>query len=489
MNRTTFYQQGIIANGSSYKWFMLVLMMLGTFMAVVDTTIVNVALPTIVAHYHSSISAGQWIVSGYLLSMSVMLLVSDWFGNRFGYKTVYLVGLLIFTLGSWLCSVALSLEFLVVSRFIEGVGSGIVQPLALAMVLREFSQQQRALALGFWAMASGAAVSLGPFLGGYLITEFHWSSIFIINVPIGLLSMVGVLVVLKDFLGQTRSRFDVVGFGLLVLSIPVIVYSLVRFGDATTGLLSDLVWFGLGVILVAVFLIYQSKAKNPLLDLNLLKDQRFKLTLIVTFFYGIALMGGNYILPEYLQHSLGYTVLKSGLMFLPVGIIQVIMSPVSGVLIRKLGDLRLIYCGILILVAYFGMSIFFDQQTPFWVIMLSLYLRGLGIGLSFTALNHLSFSTLNKDQMGAASAMSNTVRQFSSSVSVALLTMILTINVHANSDLTKAGNFLKGVNYDFVFMTGIIIAAIIPLLLLEKQKKMIEKQKKCSKNKKNRKFA
>lgn len=181
-------------------------------------------------------------------------------------------------------------------------------------------------------------------------------------------------------------------------------------------------------------------------------------------------MGGNYILPEYLQHTLKYTVFESGLVFLPVGIIQMIMSPISGALIKKIGDLKLIYAGIMILVSYFVLSIQFDFETPKWLIMTSLYLRGLGIGLSFTAINHLSFKGLTGKDMGQASGISNTVRQFSGSVGVAMLTTILVVNSNSVSTLSHSAEYLEGIRTDFLFMTIAIFAAIIPLLFLKTKK-------------------
>lgn len=440
-------------------------------MAVLDSTIVNVALPTIVHHYNSSIEYGQWVVSGYLISMAVMLLSAHWFADRFGYKSVYLVGLLIFTLGSWLCSVAPSLEFLIGARFFEGIGSGVVQPIALAMILREFDEKQRGLAIGFWAMASGAAVSLGPFLGGYLIQDFNWSMIFLINVPVGILSLISVFFVLRDVRVNERIKFDFVGFTLMIIWIPLFLYSMVKFGVGESHVALDVVLLIISLCVMGLFIWYELKRKNPLIDLRMFANRNFAMAMIITFLYGISLMGGNYILPEYLQHTLGYSVYQSGIVFLPVGIIQVIMSPITGSLIKKLGDFKLIFAGMIVILSYFIISVNFGFDTPKWLIMVSLYLRGLGIGLSFTALSHLSFKGLAAEEMGQASGVASTVRQLAGSVGVAVLTMVLVINTQAVNYLDKSQNYLDGIKSDFLIMLIAIIVAFIPLLLLKIGKK------------------
>lgn len=472
MKNATFYDNGLLKPQSDrYKWWLLSVMMLGTFMAVLDSTIVSVALPTIIGHYKSSIEIGQWVVSSYLISMSIMLLSAQWFADKYGYKSVYLTGLLIFTLGSLMCNFAPSLEFLIAARFFEGVGSGIIQPLALAMILREFDESKRGLALGFWAMATGAAVSLGPFLGGFLIQNYVWNTIFMINIPVGLLSISMVVLIVKEVYFKYSTKFDVIGFALLVLWIPMFIYGMVKLGSNGANNLIYIGLLGLSLVILLVFILHELKHKNPLIDIRLLMQPNFGLTMLVVFFYGIALLGGNYILPEYLQHTMNYSVYESGLVFLPVGIIQVIISPMSGALIKKFGNFRLIFAGLLVILSYFILSMNFGFDTPKWLIMLSLYLRGIGIGISFTALNHLSFKGLKSEKMGDASAISNTVRQLSGSIGVAILTSVLVTNTHIVNNLSDKQNYLDGIREDFTVMTIAIILSFIPLLILKFQKK------------------
>ena len=175
-----------IRQGSGYKWWILGMIMLGTFMAVLDVTVVNVGLPAIMSAFRIGISSAEWVITAYMITMTVMLPSAGWFADRFGNKRVYILGMALFTLGSWLCGKAPSDTFLIASRALQGLGSGIIQALGLAIVTREFKPGERGLALGLWSMAAAASISFGPLLGGYLVDDYSWHRIFDVNVPVGL---------------------------------------------------------------------------------------------------------------------------------------------------------------------------------------------------------------------------------------------------------------------------------------------------------------
>lgn len=173
-----------IRQSSGYKWWILGMIMLGTFMAVLDVTVVNVGLPAIMSAFGIGISSAEWVITAYMITMTIMLPSAGWFADRFGNKRVYILGLVLFTLGSWLCGKASSDPFLIGSRALQGVGSGIIQALGLAIVTREFKPAERGLALGLWSMAAAASISFGPLLGGYLVDAYSWHKIFDVNVPV-----------------------------------------------------------------------------------------------------------------------------------------------------------------------------------------------------------------------------------------------------------------------------------------------------------------
>ena len=199
-----------------YKWVLLFNIMIGTFMAVLDATIVNVGLPKIMSSFGVGLSKIEWVITAYMLAMAVMLPTSGWIADKFGFKKVYFWGLFLFTLGSLLCGLSNDENTLILSRIIQGLGAGIIQPLGMAIITREFPVKQRGLALGFWAIAAAASVSFGPLIGGYLVDNFSWQLIFYVNIPVGIMALLFTIVVQREYINKKIKDFDFIGF----ISVP-----------------------------------------------------------------------------------------------------------------------------------------------------------------------------------------------------------------------------------------------------------------------------
>lgn len=445
---------------ASYKWWLLGVVMLGTFLAVMDSTVVNVGLPVIMTTYGGEIGLVQWIVSGYMLSMVIMLPTSGYLAERFGYKKMYIVGLAIFTVGSAICSVAPNLYVLIGARIFQGLGCGIIQPLGMAIVSRVFPPEQRGLALGFWAVAVAASVSIGPFAGGYLVDNFNWHYIFYVNIPLGLLCILGVILIQKEYRSAVSKPFDLRGFALMLLWLPMAQFALSQASSPTNfqGWSSPWVW-GTGLLAAVCCVWFVVRARRlgelSLVDLRLFSNRNFSLGMVVMLFFGLGLFGGNYLLPLYLQHVLGYSAFAAGAVFLPVGIIQGALAPLSGYMGKFTGNRVLILAGTLILASYFFLSGDFAEHTPQWVVMLSVYLRGVGMGLSFTPLNALIIKSVDQVQISQASGIANTIRQFSGSLGIAIFTSVITLGVanyapadYHHLDASLKTYALKGIETD-----------------------------------------
>ncbi len=503
-----------------YKWFVLANVMVGTFMVVLDSTIVNVSLPKIMSSFGVGLSTIQWVITAYLLSMAAMLPTSGWMADKFGYKKVYFWGLFLFTFGSLLCGLSNDENTLIISRIIQGLGAGIVQPLGMAIITREFPLKQRGLALGFWAIAAAASVSFGPLIGGYLVDNFSWQLIFDVNVPIGILALVFTIVIQREFVSPNTRKFDYIGFISVIVFLPVLLYALSE-GNAQTNSAGwtapyVLACFAVSGIGFAVFLTRELTTKSPLLDLRLLADRNFGMSNLLMFLFGIGMFGSTFLLPLYLQNSLGYTALQSGAVFLPVGIIQGMFSPVSGWFADKISSKVPIILGMGLLVLSFYINSNLSFLTEHSFIMTSLYIRGLGMGLVFTPLSTLSLLTIPREKMAQASGIMNTVRQVGGSLGVALLSTILTARVNFHSQMfggaVQSGSqafqntthhmayfiqqhgggsfatalrqsqgilmgnvstqaFIEGINDDFLIAALISLIGFIPILLLKSKKK------------------
>ena len=525
------HRQQKISGNPRYKWFVLANIMLGTFMAVLDSTIVNVSLPKIMSSFGVGLSSIQWVSTAYMLAMAGMLPTSGWLADKFGYKRVYFFGLLLFTFGSLLCGMSDNITALILSRIIQGIGGGTVQPLGMAIITREFPQQQRGLALGFWSIASAASVSFGPMLGGYLVDNFSWQLIFDVNVPVGIIALALTFLIQREYKSSRIRKFDFTGFISVIIFLPLLLYALAEGHAATNAEGWDapyiLVCLAISAIAFTVFLTRELTAKDPLIDIRLLGNYNFGMNNIILFVFSMGMFGSTFLFPLYLQTAMDYTAVQSGLVFLPVGILQGVNAPIAGRLSDKMNAKILVTIGMILFVISFLMNVNLSFLTEHHYIMTSLYIRGFGMGMIFTPLNTMSLATIPKEKMAQASGISNTIRQIGGSLGVALFTTILTVrvNYHAqiygsaietNSDAfkntirnlayhiqhftgsayssaVKQGQsvllsqintqaFISGVNDDFLIATCIMVLGFIPIFLMRSRKKALQLAEEKKKN-------
>lgn len=454
-----------IRTSAGYRWFLLAIVMLGTFMAVLDATIINVGMPTMMESFGVDVASAEWIVTAYMITMTLMLPTAGWLADKYGNKRVYLLGLAVFTIGSFLCGQADSEPFLVAARAVQGVGGGTIQALGLAIISREFTPRQRPVALGIWSVASAASVSFGPLLGGWIIDHFEWTVMFSINVPVGILGLLAGILIQKEWKAAKMGTFDRVGFGAAALFLPVILFAMTR-GQAG-GWTSPPVLGAFAVAAAALFVFIRTELRHPdpLLNIRLLKDRHFGTAMTVLLIFGIGLFGGTYLLPLYTQQGLGYTALAAGSLFLPVGIIQGAASTLTGWLARRTGTLTLAAAGILLLAASFWIMGGFDARTTRGTILAVLCLRGLGMGLTFAPLQVFALTNLKNSEMANASGISNGLRQLSGSFSIALLTAILAARtaVHAAAGAAETEALIDGVTDDLRITAVLMLCSLVPI--------------------------
>ncbi len=506
-----------------YKWFVLANIMIGTFMAVLDATIINVALPKMMSAFGVGLDTIEWVLTAYMLALAVMLPAAAWLADHFGYKRMYFMGMLVFTLGSFMCGMSNNENILIFSRVIQGLGAGIIQPLGMAIVVREFPPKQRGIAVGFWSIAAAASVSFGPLIGGFLVDNFNWQLIFDINVPVGIVGMLFTILIQREMKQKRTGKFDIVGFISVSLFLPIILFALTE-GNAITN--SEgwkapyiLACFAISIIAFAVFVTAEFIVENPMIDLRLLGNFNFGISTLVIFLFGIGMFGSTFLLPLYLQNSLGYTALQSGSVFLPVGIIQGMVAPISGFVSGKINAKIPIIFGILIMSFSFYLNGHLSFLTEHSAIMLPLYLRGVGMGIIYSALLAVSLIDIPKEKMAQASGINNVVRQLGGSFGVAILATLLTtrVNYHTqiyggalesnspayqavaknmsesfvhnagsssatarkqsqymiSSNVTKQA-YIQGVNDDFLVAAMVTLIGGIPILLLRVKKKKTE---------------
>lgn len=470
----------------SYRWWVLLTVLMSTFMAILDVSVVNVGMPAIMQSFHIGISTAEWVVTAYLLPMTLMLIVSGWLADKIGSKPVFIVGLSIFTLGSFLCGMASSDVALIGFRALQGVGGGVVQALGLAIVSREFPPKERGIALGFWAAAAAASISFGPLVGGYLVDDANWHYIFDLNIPLGILTIFLAVIILKDWKKENIGRFDTLGFICALVFMPLTVFGLAR-GNSSSNPLG---WheplvigsFIIAAVGFAAFIFTELKTKSPLLNIRLLRDRTFGVSMLIVFLFSMGMFGVSFLLPLFLQNGLGYTAIMVGSVFLPVGIIQGILGPLSGFVSRKFGYLSLVIPGITIMIISLMLISMFNLETSHTTIMIALYLRGFGMGLTFAPLSSMALTHIPNEEMSSASGIATTLKQLSGSFSIAILTAIMTAratyhHVHSsghaiavNAQINDKVAYVEGISDAFRITTLITIVAGLCLLFLIKRR-------------------
>lgn len=506
----------------SYRWLVLSGVMIATFMAVLDATIVNVALSKLMSSFGVTVDRVEWVLTAYLLIFGVMLPTSGWLADHLGYKLIFTLGLLIFTFGSFLCSLAWNFDALVFFRVLQGAGAGILMPVGMAIITREFPPEKRGLALAFWSMAASASVSLGPAVGGYLIDNYSWHTIFDVNVPVGILGMAAAVIILREHKAASSRSFDVIGFLSLTAFLTSLLLALSSGNSAwnTGGWTSDyiLTCFAVSAVSLVVFLTTEFSVRHPLIELGLFKNFNFAICNVVLFLFGLGMFGSTFLLPIYLQNSLNYTPLQAGLVFLPVGILQGLVAPLAGWFSDRFSRKLPAILGVVLMAFTFYQFSTLSLYTESHDITFPLILRGIAMGILFAPLMVLAISDISHQKMAQASGLLNVIRQIGGSFGVAMFGTILTRRtiyhsamygeqVNAYSDtfkqtvmklqswaghavgspagtaLTKAKAqigmfvanqaFIQAVDDVFLLAGGIVLIGIIPLFLIRTHKVVV----------------
>lgn len=417
------------SGGLEYKWLVLIVVVFGLFMSILDSTIVNIAIPRLQSAFGADLSSVQWVLTGYTLAQGVGTPLTPYLAGLLGTKRAYLIGLAAFTIGSALCGLSWSLEVLIFFRILQGLGGALLLPLGITLLYTEFPPQERGTATGILGVPILLAPAIGPTLGGYLVTFADWQLIFYINVPIGILAVLLGSLLLREIRVERTPSFDVPGFVFATVGLTSLLYALSDAGTDGWGsgkVLSFLIGgvIALGIF-VAVELLVANRGGQPLLDLRLFANRPFAAANLANVFLTFSLFGGLFLLPLYLQVLRGQSAFQAGLILLPQAFASLVGSIVGGRLVDRIGVRPVIIPGLILLAIASWQLTYLTLYTPYTTFQLFIILRGLGLGLCIQPLLVSALSEIPARQLSQGSSINTVTRFVASSLGFAVLATVV----------------------------------------------------------------
>jgi EmrB/QacA subfamily drug resistance transporter len=432
---------------------LLTLTCVGQFMVLLDNTIVGVALPDMQTNLHTTLTGLQWIVDAYVLAVAMLLLAGGVSADRFGRKRVFLGGVAVFTIASLLCSVAPTVGWLLAGRVLQGIGAAVLSPASLALLASAYPvPRERVKAIGLWAGLSGIGMAAGPAAGGVLTNAFGWPAIFLVNVPIGVVTLVVGARVLAESRNPAARAFDLPGQVLSTLAVGALTFGLIEAGDL--GWTSPLIlsFFGVAVVLLALFLVVEARSAEPMMPLHLFRQKLFSVSNTAMTVVGFALMGSAFFFSQFFVFVQGYSLLAAGLATLPSSLAMVVCSPYAGRIAARFGFRSVVTVGLVLAAAGLVLMADVHQDTPYLNMFWRLTIIGIGFGLTMSPLTGAAISSAPPQDGGLASGISSVTRQIGAVFGVAVLGAVV------RTRQTSGGSFENGL--DTAFLTAGLVTLV-----------------------------
>jgi EmrB/QacA subfamily drug resistance transporter len=455
---------------SAHVWRISAVVVIGSIMSILDTTIVNVALDTLSRELHSTISQIQWVVTGYMLALATVIPVTGWAAKRFSAKRVYISSLILFTLGSALCGLATSTNELILFRVLQGIGGGMILPVGQLMMAEAAGPKRMGRVMSIVAVPAMLAPVLGPTIGGLIVENFSWRWIFYVNVPIGIIAVITALRFLPSVKPQGTERLDWRGLVLMATGLPLLTYGLAEIGQ-TGGFTSTKVVVPIvaGLALIAAFVVYALHVPRPLLNVRLYRRPTFSAASLTMFCVGAALFGGMILLPLYWQIVRGESVVDTGLLTAPQGLGAALMMPIAGKLTDRMGGGPLALFGVILCTVATIPFALIGAHTSILGLSLAMFVRGMGIGFAFMPAMAAAFSSLKRSELPDATPQLNVIQRVGGSIGTAVLAVILQRALVGAHSLDAAASAYGTAFWASAALTA---AAIIPCIVLTRAERI-----------------
>jgi len=469
-----------------YRWKVLWVVALGTFMAPLDASVVNIALLSIIKDFKASLAVGEWVILIYLLFISALLLTYGRLGDLYGKKPIYVTGFVVFTLGSLLCGLSPTLSFLIGARVIQSLGAGMMMAMAPAIVTEVFPPQERGKALGINGMTVAAALAFGPSAGGFLTHFFGWRSVFFINIPIGLIGSILAYKIIKTEVSSKKHSFDFLGAFLSFIGLGSLLIVLTFF-EKYSFTHPLMVGFLLTSILAFIMFLYvEQKVAEPMVDLSLFKNRDFSFSNLSAFLSYVALYQLVFLMPIYLQQLRQFSSEKAGMVMSVHPLLTMIVAPLSGSLSDKIGSRILAPFGMVVMaVGLFAISRL-KETSSVVIIILSLMFIGLGSAIFQSPNNSTIMGSVPKNRLGTASGFLATMRNVGMVMGVAVAGAVFTgrrnyyltyyLQNHYTEELATTKAFILA--FREAFLVGALIALLsagASLVRARRREKLLQK--------------
>jgi EmrB/QacA subfamily drug resistance transporter len=407
------------------RWWILSVLCLSLLIITLDNTILNVALPTLVRDLHASASQLEWIVDAYVLVFAGLLLTCGSLGDRLGRKRALVTGMLVFGGFSIVAGFSHSAGQLIAARALMGIGAAIIMPSTLSILTNVFPDNERAKAIGIWAAVSGLGIPLGPVIGGWLLEQYSWGSIFFANLPIVAVTIVSGLILIPESRDPRPARLDPLGALLSIAGLAALLYAIIEAPARGWTEQRILISFVVAAVLLILFVFWERQSSHPMLDVTLFKNLRFtaaSAALMLNFF---ALLGTTFFLTQYLQFVLGFSTLQAGVRMIPIAVGIAVAAPLSARLAERFGSKLVVACGLLVVALGVGTFSLATTDSTYGLVLIAMLIGGLGMGLSITPATDSVMGAVPKENAGVGSAMNDTTRQVGGALGVAVLGSLL----------------------------------------------------------------
>jgi EmrB/QacA subfamily drug resistance transporter len=441
---------------------LVVVVVIGSFLSVLDMTVVNVALRTLSVRLHGSVASVQWVVTSYTLALAAAIPVTGWASRRFGARRVYIVCLAMFTFASGLCGLAWSIGSLAAFRALQGLGGGAILPVAQTIVGREAGPKRMARTMAITGSVAVMAPVVGPIVGGFIIDHFSWRWVFMINLPVGIVALVLAWLRLPRDHPEPAWRLDVVGLLLMSFGLPAFTYALAQLGQGSSiASLDGGVLLALSVVALVLFVWHALRIERPLLNVRLFANRTYAIASATSFALGAAVFGPYLVMPLFFQQVQGASPMQAGALFAAQGVGAAFSIRLGGILSGRASAGTLASCGTVIMIVFTLPLVLFDQTTSHLVAVVVLIGRGFGIGLAMIPTMAAALAILKREQLPDGTAQTSVLQRIGASLATAGIAVLLTreLTAHAGTAAASAADTVTA--YQHTQWASVALAVLV----------------------------